>query len=173
MSRNADKFVLVKDRVPRSGKGVDNLLSQLTQYLRQPENKWVQKMVIDAQRIYLYFEKLVPKDQAPEEVDMTWHNAVRKVPMEEVGQSDGVPAVYLHELFQKVTKNGYEVCQVLVGSNSGLYKWADIPRRDERLFGVPITKDGDIPDDIVILCGGVHRECDPEEVAYSVKGTLP
>ncbi len=179
MSHNADGFVLIKDRVPRTGKGVDNLLSQLAQYLRLPENKYVQKMVIDSQRIYLYFEKMVPKSQAPEEASMTWHNAVRRVPMEEIDVEEAKEQLtphlhrYVFDLFERVTKNGYEVCQILIGSNSQLYQWVSLPRRSERFFGVPLTKDGDIPDDIIIVCGGTSRECDPEEVAYSVKGMIP
>ncbi len=180
-----NNLVRIKDRVPRSGKGAMNLLSQLTQYLTSAENRYVQKIVVEAEHPYIYFEKLVDKDSVPPEAGMTFHDAVRTVPMEEVTFDDAtahssrpgglLPSKldYIHELFQRVTKNGFEVGQILVGGKSQLYEWINLPRASERLFGVPIEKVPEIPNDVVIACAARTRICDPEDVEFSVKVSIP
>jgi hypothetical protein len=169
-------LIRVKDRVPRSGKGSTNLLTQLGQYLTAPENRYVQKIVIEAEQPILYFEKLVPKEEVPPEAGMTFHDAIRVIPMEEVGFDVGTsphPLAYIHELFLKVTRNGFEVGQILIGGSSQVYEWLGLPRASERLFGVPIAKIPEIPNDVVIACASRTRVCDPEDVEFSVKVAIP
>src|SRR3954469_18743412 len=102
-------YVRIKDRVPRAGKGVDALLLQLGAFLKKEENKYTQMIVIDATKPYLYFEKMVPPDQAPAEAEVTWHDAIRQVPMQELSPtSTQTAAEYLMHVFGVVNKNDLE-----------------------------------------------------------------
>lgn len=173
MSLNAD-YVTVKDRIPRNGKGPDNLLAQLGQYLKEPENRFVQKIVVDATKQYIYVEKKVPKEKAVDQVGMTLHEAIRLVPMEEVSPDNGVtptPMWWVVEAFKKVNNNGYETSHALVGGKSSVYPWLGVSRSSKHLFGVPLYIVGEIPDDVLIICGSRVRDADPEDIEYSVKVT--
>lgn len=161
----------VKDRVPRNGKGPENLLAQLGQYLKDPGNKYVQKIVVDARKPFLYVEKMVPEDQA-EKTDLSLHEAIRNKPMTEINL-EGAALEAVWKLFWEISKNGYETAHLVVSPNSKLYEWVSLPRQSERLFGVPIHKMPEIPDDVVILTGATVREADPEDIEYSAKGTIP
>ena len=172
----SSNLILVKDRVPRSGKGVDSLLNQLGQYMRIPLNKYVQKIIVDVSRPYLYFEKLVRKEEVPPETDLSFHDAIRIVPMEEVVFDNGVditPLQYIDQMFRIITNHGYETGHILIGKKSGIFKWLDLPRSHERLFGTPLHKIAEIPDDVIIACAAKTRECDPEDIQLSVKVSIP
>jgi hypothetical protein len=175
MSRN--DLIRIKDKVPRNGKGVDNLLSQLAQYMRLPENKYIQKVIIDAERPYLYFEKLVQKEDAPPEAGVTFHDAIRKSPMTEIEVDPVIaatsPLKYVDEMFRAIAKEGYETSHILIGSKSLLFKWIDLPKNSDRLFGTPLHKVSDIPNDVVIACASETRVGDPDDIEFSIKVSIP
>lgn len=171
-----EKYVLIKDRVPREGKGVDSLLTQLGAYMRLPENKLVQKILVDASRLYIYFEKLLPKEDAPEHTELTFHDAIRKVQMAELVLDKDALATssdVIKEMFLDIARNEYEASHALIGAKTKFYSWTGLPRKIDRLFGLPIHKVPELPEDVLILCGAATRECDPEDIQYSIKWTMP
>lgn len=175
MPRN--DLVKVKDRLPRTGKGVDNLISQLGEYLRDPANRFVQKIVVEAERPYVYFEKLVDKDSAAEfETGLSFSDVARSVQMEEVSFPDltNISAqVYLLGMFNLIYASGYDASHLLVGPKSRIHKWLGVPRQMSKIFGVPVISVSDIPDDVIILAGARSRDSEPEDIEYLVKGNVP
>jgi hypothetical protein len=82
------------------------------------------------------------------------------------------PRLFIQTMFEEINRQGYEVSHVLVGEDSALFPWIDIPRKIKRLYGVPITKSAEIPNDVLVICGAIDRDSGPEDVEYSVKGTI-
>lgn len=167
-------YVLVKERIPYQGKGVDALMGALRKILT--DNKYTQKILMEVGEPHIYIEKLVPEADAQEyeTVRINTHGAIRNMPMEEYQTDDGVsPAHQLWEMFSIIHKEGFEVCRIVSGSKNKFAQWLKvrIPQTDQRVFGVPLEVIGDIPDDVFIVCGAKHREAEPDEITMSVKGT--
>ncbi len=171
-------LVRVKDRLPRTEKGVDNLISQLGDYLRDPANRFVQKIVVEAERQYIYFEKMVDKASSQEfDTGLSFSDVARSVQMEEISFPTilkGPPAAsYMLGMFNLIYSSGYDASHLLIGPKSKIHKWLEIPRLMTKIFGVPVIVVPDIPDDVIILTGSRSRECEPEDIEYLVKGNVP
>jgi hypothetical protein len=165
------ELVLVKEKIPYTGKGINTLLSFLRQVLET--NKYTQKLIIEVHKPIL-IEKWIPKDEATDEPVMGYVEAVRSKPMTEyIVEKDTSPTPYeqLFEMFGTIDREGFEACQVLTGDIKNLQKWSKLPKNQNRLFGVPIAQ-VNIPEDVVIICGANAREAGPEEIEFSVKGVI-
>lgn len=172
MARALDGFTLVKEKIPYSAKGIDNLLIALKRILT--DNPATQKVVMEVDAGYILIEKLVSKDSAPSIV--TWHDAVRQVRMEEyVPSADQLrPMSQLWEAISMLNAEGFDLGQVVVGDKVYFQKWLGvrIPVTKPSVFGTPLSVAPEIPQDVYVLCGSFSRECEPIDVEFSVKGVM-
>ena len=172
MARALEGYVLVKEKIPYTAKGVDNLLMAMKRILT--DNPSTQKIVMEVDVGHILIEKLVPKDVATSVV--SWHDAVRQTRMEEYVPPDVVPPPMkqVWEAIALLHAEGYELSHVLVGNKTYFQKWlgARIPATKPCVFGTPVSADADVPEDVYILCGSFGRESDPIDVEFSVKGVM-
>lgn len=168
-------LVRVKEHLPYFGRGTDELVVAIRKIFA--DNKYPQKIVLEAGVRHIYIEKMVPASEAreSESLNQTIHDAIRNTKMEEYEGENGLPPMkQLFEMFAMVQEEGFEVCHIAVGDKSKFQKWLGfrIPQTNMNLLGTPITVTGEIPDDVFVICGGPSRSSDPFEVVYTVKGTL-
>lgn len=173
-----DGLVLIKEHVPYHGKGIDELIVALRKIFS--ENKYPQKLTLEAGVRYIYLEKLVPPDDAKENetinpTSQSSHDAIRNARLEEYETREGVtPFQQLFEMFTMIQNEGLEVCHFVVGNKARFQKWLGlrIPQNNLNLFGTPITVTGEIPEDVFVVCGGPTKISDTYEITYTVKGNL-
>lgn len=172
MATKTASWVRVKERIPYNGKGVDNLLNALRIILEQ--NRYAQKIQIEVGSGHILLEKLVSEEQAAE-TQTSWHDSIRAHKLEEYKPSANLtPHQQLWEVFQIIHVEGLEVGQIVVGDKHQFQGWLGtrIPLTKMNFFGIPITQASEIPHEIFIVCGTEERESDPEDVVFSVKGSL-
>lgn len=172
--RSEPGYVRLKDKIPYHGKGIDELVGALRRVLT--DNKYTQKIVLEVGVPHIYIEKLVPESEAQGEVvKLSLYDVIRNRKLEEyVAEKDISPAHQLWEIFDIVQKEGFEVCNIVAGNKQKFQKWLGvrIPQTDMRVFGTPFEVNGDIPDDVFIVCGAPIRDAEPDDVAFCVKGTV-
>jgi len=170
-------MVLVPEKIPYMGKGIDALLIFLRQVL--DENKYTQKILVEVGKP-IYIEKLVPKEEAPELSTLGYLEAARSKTMDEYGKEgeqfgpSGKRTTYeqLFDMFCIMSHENFEVCHILTGNLKKLALAVGLrTERLSRLYGVPVSQ-VDIPSDTVIFCGAVSRDATPEEVEFSLKAVL-
>ncbi len=164
-----EDFVLVRERIPYSGKGIEPLLAMLHQILTaNPRTQEFRVRIGEPIEI----TKFVPLDQVPER--LTVHDAVRTRQMDEhVPRPTDNAQTILLEMFKLLDKEQLHPLFFLVGAQSKIFKWVDIPRRSRALCGVEIHKTDAIPDDVVVLSGARSRDGQPEDIELSIKVTMP
>lgn len=170
MSSSSD-FVRVKEKIPYSGKGVDELLTFLRRVLT--DNKYAQKVVLEVGVPYIHLEKLVSAEEAVDAPKISFHDAARQRPMEEYkGEAKG-PMHQIFEMFSIVHAEGLEVGFILIGNKHTFQEWLKIriPVTKMALFGVPVQQLPEIPGDIFLVCGTPERIAEAEDIQFSVKGT--
>jgi len=170
MSTNSE-LVLVREKIPYSGKGSESLLTLLRQVLK--DNPYTQEFTC---RIGYPIEivKLVPPDQVPERQSL--HDVIRSHRMEEyLVEKDKTPFQVLWEMFGLVRDEGLEVGFLVIGDKFLFQKWLGIRIAQNRMsfYGTPIVLLSDIPTDVFLVAGTETREAEEEDIIFSVKGTLP
>ncbi len=181
MSSRSDQdmgLIRIREHVPYFGKGVDELIAVVRKIFA--DNKYPQKIVLEAGVKHIYLEKLVSPTEAKENetinpVHQTIHDGIRKAKLEEYEiTKDITPFQQLFEMFGMVQGEGLEICHIAVGDKSKFQKWLGvrIPQNNMNLLGTPITVTGEFPDDVFVVCGGPTKNSDPYEVRYAVKGTV-
>ena len=168
---SVEDLVRVREKIPYSGKGIDPLLSMLRKVLNA--NPYTQEFLC---RIGQPIEitKLVPQDEAPERLDL--HAAVRAKRMEEFTvEKDKTPYQVLWAMYGVVSEEGLAVSHIMVGDKFSFQTWLGIriPQNRMNFFGVPIVQVSELPGDVFVLVGSEKREAEPEDVMFSVKGTIP
>lgn len=168
-------YVRLKDKIPYFGKGVDELIGALRRVLT--ENKYTQKIVLEVGVPHIYIEKLVPEAEAQnaETVKVSLHDVIRNRPLEEyVPETELTPAQQLWEVFGMVQAEGFEVSNIVAGSRQKFQKWLGvrIPQTELKVFGTPFEVNGDLPEDVYIVCGAPNRVAEPDEITFCVKGTV-
>jgi hypothetical protein len=164
-------FVRVKEQIPYSGKGIDELLGFLRKVLT--DNKFTQKMIVEVGVPYLRLEKLVSAVDGAA-TKLSFHDAARTKPMEEYhAESKTSPLHQLFEMFSIVHAEGLEVGMVLVGDKHVFQDWLKvrIPVTRMSIFGVPLHQLSEIPPDVFLVCGTSEREAESDDIQFSVKGT--
>lgn len=170
-SSNPVGWALVKDRIAYTGKGQEALLLALRKVLA--DNPYTQSFMCRVGKPYIDIEKLVKPDDVPEPV--SFHECLRNRKMEEYAvDKEKSPYIALWEMFEIIHAEGLEVSHIAVGNKDDFQKWVGvrIKRNQMQLFGVPIVHVGDLPQDIFVLCGSQTKEATPEEIEFSVKGTI-
>jgi hypothetical protein len=170
MSTNSE-LVLVREKIPYSGKGIDPLLTLLRQVLN--DNPYTQEFTC---RIGHPIEiaKLVPPDQAPERQSL--HDVIRGNRMEEYTiEKDKSPFQVLWDMFGLVHDEGLEVGFLVVGDKFLFQKWLGIRIAQNRMnfYGTPVMPLSDIPLDVFLVVGAEKKQAEVEDIKFSVKGTLP
>lgn len=175
MSTRFDNMVLVKDKVPYFGKGVEELLASLKRVLALPENKYTQKIVLEVGASHIYLEKLLTAEEAGKQAIFTVKDMIRSNPMDEFeSESANSPWTQLWEMFAQIHKEGLEVGFIAIGNKLKFQKWlgVTIPVTDLRLWGIPITMVEDLPEDAFVVCGTTQKIADPEDIRFSIKGNI-
>lgn len=177
MSSNSEKgLVRVKEKIPYTGKGVENLVIMVRKILT--ENRNTQKVVLEVGVPHIYIEKLVPEAEAAKEAPLSLHDAIRAKPMEEypldevTQKQTGIQKVW--EMFSMIHAEGFEVSHIAIGDKQTFQKWLGIrmPVTKMAFFGIPVAQVPEIPPDVVLVCGSATREADPEDVQFSVKVSI-
>lgn len=169
-------LIKIKEHIPYFGKGIDELIAALRKVFA--DNKYPQKIILEAGVKHIYLEKLVPPSEAKDNetvgsVHQTIHDRIRNAKLEEYEYIELAPIQQLAEIFTMIQSEGLEVCHVAVGDKATFQKWLGIriPQTNLSLFGTPITVTGEIPNDVFVICGGPTRTSDPYEIRYAVKGS--
>lgn len=174
-NKSESGFVRVKEKIPYGGKGVDELLGALRKILATPENKFTQKITLEVGAPHICIEKLVTQDIAGEVPKLVPLDSARAQRMEEyTPQVDNEPPLaQLWNMFRIIRAENLEIGHILIGDKTAFQQWLKlrIPFNDQTLFGIPLHT-SDIPSDVFIVCGTPERTSDPEDVVFSVKGTV-
>jgi hypothetical protein len=169
MSPRSEPMVEVRESIPLTGKGPENLLGMLRKILS--DNPYTQEFTC---RIGQPIEivKMVPESQAPPTLRL--HDAVRAQHMEEP-TVEGTPLEVLWKMFTAVEDEGLEVSHVLVGDKFKFQEWLGvrISHKSMRVFGVRMVVVPEIPKDTFLVVGSTRRDAEAENIRYSLKGTLP
>lgn len=172
--RSEPGYVRLKEKIPYHGRGIDELVGALRRVLT--ENKYAQKVVLEVGVPHIYIEKLVPESDAQGEVvRLSLYDVIRNRQLEEYIPDGALsPAHQLWEIFDLVQKEGFEVSNIVAGSKQKFQKWLGvrIPQSEMKVFGTPFETNGDIPDDVFIVCGAPTRLAEPDDIAFCVKGTI-
>lgn len=171
MSTNSS-FARIKEKIPYTGKGVDELLIFLRRVLS--ENKYTQKIVMEVGVPYIHIEKMVTGEEAQNIPQVSFHDSIRSAPMEEYkNESKLGPLHQLFEMFSIVHAEGLEVGFILVGNKHTFQQWLKlrIPVTKLALYGVPVHPVSEIPGDVFLVCGTPERIAEAGDVQFSVKGT--
>jgi hypothetical protein len=175
MSTKYDDYVKVKERFPYHGKGKEELLTALRRLLSLPENKYVQRIVLEVDATHIYMEKYVPAEEAGKQTKISLRDVVRNKIMEEY-ESDKAqtPLSQLFDMFSIIQKEGLEVGFIAIGDKTNFQRWLGvrIPITNMSLFGIPIEVI-EIPETTFILCGTPERSSEPDDVKFSLKGNIP
>ncbi len=170
MSLKSELMVEVRESIPLTGKGAENLLNLLRKILS--DNPYTQEFTC---RIGHPIEivKMVPASEAPPGLRL--HDAVRAQQMDEPVQVDGGPFSVLWNMFSIIGEEGLEVSHSLVGNKFRFQDWLKvrISQKSMKVFGVRLMVIPEIPDDVFLVVGSTRRDADPENIRYSLKGTLP
>lgn len=174
MSRNSDKpgWVRVKDSIPFLGKGVDDIVTAIRAVLK--ENPYTQKLTLEIGKPIL-FEKMVPKDKAPDQATVSVYDQIKAKPMTEYvieEESRSRPAfAHLWEMSQIIHNEGLSLSHLLLGNRFLFQQWlrVQIPITNLAFFGVPVQVDTAIEEDVFVLCGSD----DEGELQFSLKAVIP
>jgi hypothetical protein len=162
--------VLVKDALPLFDKSSESILSMVKEVLQEPG---LVRFVVDARQDTLDFWKVASEEQAAE-IDVTFHDMLRKVMMEEYSEPNKDPFHQLFDMFEMVADAGYSPSHILSGRGPlELRKWIPISRKANVLFGVPLLFEKMMESDVLVVCGSNAQEPTAADIAYAVKVSLP
>lgn len=175
MSNKFDNFVKIKDKIPYSGKGIEELAGSVKRILSAPENKYTQKIVLEVGVPYIYLERMVSADEAGNLPITTIRDMIRIKPLEEFESDKQLdPLVQIWEMFSIIQKEGLEVGFLAIGNKFIFQKWLNIriPNSDMRFLGIPIQVVEGVPDDAFVVCGTPARDAEPEDICFCIKGSI-
>jgi len=170
MSTSSD-LVLVKEKIPYTGKGIDPLLAMLRRVLK--DNPYTQEFTCRIGQP-IEISKLVPQDQVPEKLSL--HDAVRGHRMEDFPfEKDKTSFQILWDMFGMVHAEGLEVSHIAVGDKFQFQTWLGIRIAQNRMnfYGTTVVFLSELPQDVFLVIGAEKKQAEPEDVRFSVKGTLP
>jgi hypothetical protein len=161
------------ERHPYIGQGIDGLTAQLNALLKS--EKLTQRVILDVNKDFIHVEKLVKGTPDPDELFKRFDASIRGNQIHEYSPKDEnlSSAEQFLDMFRQVSDEGLEISFIVCGNLVRLSSWIRIPLRNPKLFGVNVVQIGNIPDDVVLVCGSEWKEAEPEDITFSVKGTLP
>lgn len=175
MLNKSDGFVRVKDRIPYQGKGIDELVAALRRILSEPINKFTQKIVLEVGTPHIYVEKLVPEEQVAEIPQLSLHDIIRTMEMEEFELEDGRTAPQqLWSMIEMINEKGLQPAVVVAGNRAKFQKWLGVRINNSKpnVFGTPFQLLGELPEDVFVVCGATSRVAEVDDIKYSVKVTI-
>lgn len=130
----------------------------------------IKRVTIEAGVVII--DKEVPSDQIKDD-DASFYDNIRKTNIEEYEPEGKIPAhKQFFEACNTIAKEGFEISHLVVGKDTKLYKWLDLPRKLDYAFGIRIDKDFKIPSDVYILCGALRKNDDISDIKFAVKSTM-
>jgi hypothetical protein len=170
MSTSSEELILIRERIPYTGKGVDALLSMLRKVLT--ENPYTQEFVC---RIGQPIEiaKLVTSEEAPAKMNL--HDAIRSHRMEEFTiEKDKLPFQVLWDMFAVVQAEGLKVSHIAVGDKFQFQSWLGVRIAQNRMdfYGTPVVLLSELPADAFLVVGADQKTSEAEDVKFSVKGVI-
>ncbi len=162
----------VVERLPYTGSGVEALGAQVTAILKTELD--AQRIILDATKNYIHVEKFVKGQVDLDAEQEALNNILRSVPMAEFPQPAKKlsPYEYLFSLFRTITDEDLEVVLVLVGNMLTLDKWLPTSRKSPKVYGVPVKRLKDAPEDLIVVCGAEWSGPELEDIKFSVKGVM-
>jgi hypothetical protein len=156
---------------PYTGVGVDALGAQITAILKGiPE---AQRIVLDATKQYIHLERFVKGEPDKAEEQARYDFLLGNIPMHEyVPEKKLPPYEFVFNMFRQVTDEGLEVVLALSGNLVTLDKWIPLSKKLPKLFGVPVRRLKNVPEDLLIICGAEWIEPEIEDIKFTVKGAI-
>lgn len=171
---SSSDLVRTTEFVPLKGKGIENLLLLLkTVYEKlRSAGSYPQKFVAEVGKPLRvdYLQAASEMMEPP----LTFHMVVRQRPIDEYAAEKAESAwQQLYHMFRQVGENGMYANYLIVGNKERLRRWVGMKVKDNRVFGIEVIIDGELPDDVVLVCGTEEREAlGPDDIRYTVKGVM-
>lgn len=167
------EYIRVKEKTPFLGKGVDDVIAAVRSILTL--NKYVQKLILEIGKPIL-FERMVPKDEAPEDIDISLHDQIRAKPMAEYTFDEANKNLsafqHLWDMNALILGEGLRLSHIAVGDKFDFQRWlkVSIPITQMSFFGlIPIVPMPELEHDVFILCGSDEEGV----IQFSMKFTIP
>ena len=171
MSTRSEELVLVREKIPYTGKGPDALLGMLRKVLA--DNPYTQEFTCRVGHP-IEIAKLVPPGTVPPKLGL--HDALRQARMEEFSIEEGPSGFQvLYAMFDQVAAEGLEVSHIVVGDKFTFQKWLGIriPQNRLAVFGVPLAHMAQLPPEAFVVAGTEGKSPEFEDIRYAVKATIP
>lgn len=163
---------IIKDKFPLSGTDEESILSSVSKVLKFDN---VVRFNVDARTKVIDFWRVPSEHEAEDDPANPFRGVLKNVQMEEyVPEEDEAPERQFFSMCEMIEDAGCYPVFLLSGLElSKLRKWIPFPRRSSMLGGIPIQMNGDLPKDVILLCGSKTKEAEPIDVTFIVKLTLP
>lgn len=165
---------LIKERLPYSGRTIDEVLNSVRIAITM---KGVQRVILDRELDYIRIERQPDVGEPSSGPGLSLNDAVRRLPEHHLAEyiPEGQPSPYeqVFEMFNMVLSEKLFVTHVLTGPAAQLFKWVKVPRRAQTLLGVPVYRLEELPNTTIIICGSEDRDAEPQNIVFAVKGELP
>lgn len=161
---------LIKDKIPLSGIDPESIISTVSRVLKLNN---VVRFNVDARSSVVDFWR-IPSEEENDEEPNPFRAVLKRVEMEE----------YSPENKSTGERQFFDMCEILEDAGcfpvflltgvplQDLRKWIYFPRRSSHIAGVPLIKNADLTEGIILLCGAKTREAEPVDVTFIVKMTL-
>jgi hypothetical protein len=153
-------------RVPIQEKTKGGILHLVSTALDAPEGLLC--LTIDLERLIFKVTQALP--YAPDQSSA--YQFVAAQPIEEVLLSKDNPYEELFQIFDRFRQEELFVTHFLCGSEK-LQSWLRIPKRVTQVFGRPIVRSPELPEDVFLVCASEDPQGSLEDVQFSIKCTLP
>ena len=163
-------LVPIEDRIPLPlNASAEDILSLLFRIYRKP---YITEVVVRSKEVVVR-RRGVEGDPIVDTDGREPHDVINSVEMEEVESKD--PHKTLFTMFFRLSATGLEVSHIFVGSTQKLRRWLGLPEMVSlggRLFGARVTREGTLPDDVLLVCGSAHRDMDVGGIQRIIKVTM-
>jgi hypothetical protein len=166
--------IIVKERIPFSGKGVDDVVAAVRHILST--NKNARKLTLEAGKPFL-LEKLVSEEEADVNREKkSLYDIVRNLPMvEHQLDEEKTPLQNLWDIVSILHGEMLDPVCLLIGDKFRFQRWmkVQIPVTRMSFFGITIKQLPELESDVFIFCGSENQEDGLEGIQLSVKAALP
>jgi len=171
-------WVIVEKEEPMPPGGIDPVLESMRAILSQ---KRIQSIKLELGKPIRY-TRFVPRSEAEqqerveEKAGMQLGEIARNVMMEEYTGKEELPAKILVDLMLQIESRHLFLSYVGVGAESRLITWLGLDPIAYggigNLCGVPLRRDRDVPDNVLIFLGSPYRSARMDQVTYAIKAHM-
>ena len=151
---------------------VDGIIS----LLREIMMKSVQRIEIDVNHPIRVVRNLEKDDPLLREAEVGLYGTLRQAEFIEYYSEGASPFQAVVDMMQLMHKEGrYPICWATGAGDGGLlsqwmeWKERGMPSGTEALLGLPVKKIGELPEDVLILCGSEYPSAEETEITLAVK----